>query len=55
MCCPAAAVPVPAVVAQDLVVQVLLVGQVPVRGQVLLVCLLLEVAQLGFGTRESGG
>lgn len=41
--------PVSAVVVHDLVVQVLLVGQVPVRGQVLLVRLLVEVAQLGFG------
>lgn len=45
--------PVSPVVVHDLVVQVLLVGQVPVRGQVLLVCLLVEVAQLGFGDRES--
>ena len=39
--------PVSPVVVHDLVVQVLLVGQVPVGGQVLLVCLLMEVAQLG--------
>lgn len=41
--------PVSAVVVHDLVVQVLLVGQVPVGRQVLLVRLLVEVAQLGCG------
>lgn len=41
--------PVSPVVVHDLVVQVLLVGQVPVCGQVLLVCLLMKVTYLGFG------
>lgn len=41
--------PVSPVVVHDLVVQVLLVGQVPVGRQVLLVRLLVEVAQLGCG------
>lgn len=46
----------PPVVVHDLVVQVLLVGQVPVRGQVLLVCLLMEVTQLGCrGTQGERG
>lgn len=46
----------PPVVVHDLVVQVLLVGQVPVRGQVLLVCLLVEVTQLGCrGDRRRAG
>lgn len=44
------------VVVHDLVVQVLLVGQVPVGRQVLLVRLLVEVAQLGCGgTGGEGG
>lgn len=48
--------PVPPVVVHDLVVQVLLVGQVPVRGQVLLVRLLMEVTQLGCrGTQGERG
>ena len=41
--------PVSPVVVHDLVVQVLLVGQVPMGRQVLLVRLLVEVAQLGCG------
>ena len=41
--------PVSPVVVHDLVVQILLVGQVPVGRQVLLVCLLVEVTQLGCG------
>lgn len=50
-----AASPVSPVVVHDLVVQVLLVGQVPVGRQVLLVCLLVEVSQLSCrGHRGSG-
>lgn len=44
--------PVSSVVVHDLVVQVLLVGQVPVGLQVLLVRLFVEVAQLGCGGRR---
>lgn len=48
--------PVSPVVVHDLVVQVLLVGQVPVGCQVLLFCLLMEVAQFGCGGhKESMG
>lgn len=50
-----AASPVSPVVVHDLVVQVLLVGQVPVGRQVLLVRLLVEVTQLSYrGHRGSG-
>lgn len=44
--------PVSPVVVHDLVVQILLVGKVPVGRQVLLVHLLMEVTQLGCGGHE---
>lgn len=44
--------PVSPVVVHDLVVQILLVGKIPVGCQVLLVHLLMEVTQLGCGGHE---